>query len=141
VDLEDLIAQVEAEEAVSETIVNYTDPAGNTFEAIDFHNEVVSDTNQLEDPEDEEDLNDWVNLPVEELARVEDFPGYEPDENQEYTGENSSFMSLEVTPEEMEQAELDIIKLEEKDASEDADLDDLIFNIKEDDDDDSSDFF
>ena len=92
VDLEDLIAQVEAEEAVSETIVNYTDPAGNTFEAIDFHNEVVSDTNQLEDPEDEEDLNDWVNLPVEELAKVEDFPGYEPDENQEYTGENSSYM-------------------------------------------------
>jgi hypothetical protein len=92
VDLEDLIAQVEAEEAMSETIVTYTDPVGNTFEAIDFHNEVVSDTNQLEDPEDEEDLNDWVNLPVEELARVEDFPGYEPDENQEYTGDNSSYM-------------------------------------------------
>ena len=50
-------------------------------------------------------------------------------------------MSLEVTPEERDQAELDIIKLEEKDASEDADLDDLIFNIKEEDDDDSSDFF
>jgi hypothetical protein len=92
VDLEDLIAQVEAEEAMSETIVTYTDLAGNTFETIDFNNEVVSDTNQLEDPEDEEDLNDWVNLPVEELARVEDFPGYEPDENQEYTGDNSSYM-------------------------------------------------
>ena len=63
VDLEDLIAQVESEEAVSETIVTYTDLAGNTFEAIDFHNEVVSDTNQLEDPEDE-DLNDWMNLPL-----------------------------------------------------------------------------
>jgi hypothetical protein len=132
VDLEDLIAQVEAEAAMSDAVVTYTDPAGNTFEAP-----IVNEN----DPEDEEDLNDWVNLPVEELARPEDFPGYEPDENQEYTGENSSFMSLEVSPEEMEQAELDIIKLEEKNASEDADLDDLIFNIKEEDDDDSSDFF
>lgn len=139
VDLEDLIAQVEAEEAVSETIVTYTDLAGNTFEAIDFHNEVVSNTNQLEDPE-EEDLNDWMNLPLESNDEDE-APTYTPDENQEYTGENSSYMSLEVTPEEMEQAELDIIKLEEKDASEDANLDDLIFNIKEEDDDDSSDFF
>ena len=132
VDLEDLIAQVEAEAAMSDAVVTYTDPAGNTFEAP-----IVNEN----DPEDEEDLNDWVNLPVEELARPEDFPGYEPDENQEYTGENSSFMSLEVSPEEMEQAELDIIKLEEKDASEDANLDDLIFNIKDEDDDDSSDFF
>lgn len=132
VDLEDLIAQVEAEAAMSDAVVTYTDPAGNTFEAP-----VVNEN----DPEDEQDLNDWVNLPLEELARPEDFPGYKPDENQEYTGENSSYMSLEVTPEERDQAELDIIKLEEKDASEDADLDDLIFNIKEEDDDDSSDFF
>ena len=132
VDLEDLIAQVEAEAAMSDAVVTYTDPAGNTFEAP-----IVNEN----DPEDEEDLNDWVNLPVEELARPEDFPGYEPDENQEYTGENSSYMSLEVSPEERDQAELDIIKLEEKDASEDADLDDLIFNIKDEDDDDSSDFF
>ena len=132
VDLEDLIAQVEAETAMSDAVVIYTDPAGNTFEAP-----VVNEN----DPEDEQDLNDWANLPVEELARPEDFPGYKPDENQEYTGENSSYMSLEVTPEERDQAELDIIKLEEKDASEDADLDDLIFNIKDEDDDDSSDFF
>jgi hypothetical protein len=83
VDLEDLIAQVEAEEAMSDAVVTYTDPAGNTFEAP-----VVNEN----DPEDEQDLNDWVNLPIEELAKVEDFPGYEPDENQEYTGENSSYM-------------------------------------------------
>ena len=79
VDLEDLIAQVEAEEAQSETIVTYTDPVGNTFEAIDFHNEVVSDANQLEDPEDEDDDEDET-------------PAYIPDENQEYTGENASHM-------------------------------------------------
>jgi hypothetical protein len=129
VDLEDLIAQVEAETAMSDAVVTYTDPAGNTFEAP-----VVNEN----DPEDEQDLNDWVNLPLEELARPEDFPGYKPDENQEYTGENSSYMSLEVTPEESAQAELDTISLDEKS---DDDLDDLIFNIKEDTDDDSSDFF
>jgi hypothetical protein len=77
VDLEDLIAQVEAEEAQSETIVTYTDPVGNTFEAIDFHNEVVSDTNQLEDPEDDDE---------------DETPAYIPDEDQEYTGENASHM-------------------------------------------------
>ena len=61
-----VIAIAEAEEAQSETIVTYTDPVGNTFEAIDFHNEVVSNTNQLEDPKDEEeDLNDWMNLEIE----------------------------------------------------------------------------
>jgi hypothetical protein len=129
VDLEDLIAQVEAETAMSDAVVTYTDPAGNTFEAP-----VVNEN----DPEDEQDLNDWANLPVEELARPEDFPGYKPDENQEYTGENSSYMSLEVTPEESAQAELDTISFDEKS---DDELDDLIFNIKEDTDDDSSDFF
>jgi hypothetical protein len=50
-------------------------------------------------------------------------------------------MSLEVSPEDREQAELDVIKFDEKDASEDANLDDLIFNIEDEDEDDSSDFF
>ena len=129
VDLEDLIAQVEAEEAMSDAVVTYTDPAGNTFEAP-----VVNEN----DPEDEEDLNDWMNLPLESDSE-DDAPAYTPDENQEYTGENSSYMSLEVTPEEADQAEFDTISFDEKS---DDDLDDLIFNIKEDtDDDDSSDFF
>ena len=111
VDLEDLIAQVEAEAAMSDAVVIYTDPAGNTFEAP-----VVNEN----DPEDEQDLNDWVNLPLEELARPEDFPGYKPDENQEYTGENSSYMSIE----------------------EDSTEDDFIFNIGDgEDDDESASFF
>ena len=111
VDLEDLIAQVEAETAMSDAVVIYTDPAGNTFEAP-----VVNEN----DPEDEQDLNDWVNLTVEELARPEDFPGYKPDENQEYTGENSSYMSIE----------------------EDSTEDDFIFNIGDGkDDDESASFF
>jgi len=111
VDLEDLIAQVEAEAAMSDAVVTYTDPAGNTFEAP-----IVNEN----DPEDEEDLNDWVNLPLEELARPEDFPEYKPDENQEYTGENSSYMSIE----------------------EDSTEDDFIFNIGDGkDDDESASFF
>jgi Domain of unknown function (DUF932) len=137
VDLEDLIAIAEAEQAVSETIVTYTDLAGNTFEAIDFHNQVVSDTNQLEDPEDEEDLNDWMNLPLESDDEDET-PTYIPDENQEYTGENASYMSLQVSPDEIEQAELDIINNE---ADNSANFDDLIFNIEEDNGDNEPDFF
>lgn len=137
VDLEDLIAIAEAEQAVSETIVTYTDLAGNTFEAIDFHNQVVSDTNQLEDPEDEEDLNDWMNLPLESDDENET-PTYIPDENQEYTGENASYMSLQVSPDEIEQAELDIINNE---ADNSANFDDLIFNIEEDNGDNEPDFF
>ena len=137
----DVIAEEEAKEA-ERTEITYTDPAGNTFEAIDFHNAVVN--NYTEDPEDEEDLNDWLNLPLE--SDEDDAPTYAPDENQEYTGDNASFMSLEVTPEEINQAELDVIHAEEakeyqEDAVRAANLDDLIFNIKDEDDDDSSDFF
>lgn len=154
VDLLDLIAIAEAEAAMSDAVVIYTDPVGNTFEApiiseedlasqlygVDNNIEVVSGTNQVEDPEDEEDLNDWMNLPIENTPE-DDVPPYEPAEDQEYTGENASYMSLEVSPEDREQAELDIIKLDEKDTSESSNLDDLIFNIENDDDDDSSDFF
>ena len=81
VDLEDLIEQVEAEAAMSDAVVIYTDPAGNTFEAP-----VVNEN----DPEDEQDLNDWMNLPLE--LDDNEAPTYIPDENQEYTGENASHM-------------------------------------------------
>jgi hypothetical protein len=97
---------------------------------------VVSDTNQLEDPEDEEDLNDWMNLPIE--TDEDDIPTYIPDENQEYTGENASYMSLQVSPDEIEQAELDIINNE---ADNSANFDDLIFNIEEDNGNNEPDFF
>ena len=81
VDLEDLIEQVEAEAAMSDAVVIYTDPAGNTFEAP-----VVNEN----DPEDEQDLNDWMNLPLE--LDDNEAPTYIPDENQDYTGENASHM-------------------------------------------------
>jgi hypothetical protein len=62
-----------------------------------------------------------MNLPLE--SDEDDAPTYIPDENQEYTGENASHMKLE------------------EDAAQSANFDDLIFNINEEDDDDSSDFF
>lgn len=109
VDLEDLIAIAEAEQAAA---MKY-------------------------DPEDEEeDLNDWMNMPLEEDKDEE--PLYIPDENQEYTGENASYMSLQASPEEIEQAELDIINNE---ADNSANFDDLIFNIEEDNGDNEPDFF
>jgi hypothetical protein len=122
----DVIAEEEAKEA-ERTEVTYTDPAGNTFEAIDFHNVVVN--NNSEDPEDDEDLNDWMNIPLESDDE-DDAPTYIPDENQEYTGENASYMSLEENTKEYEE-----------DAVQAANFDDLIFNINDDEDDDSSDFF
>jgi hypothetical protein len=121
----DVIAEEEAKEAEA-TQITYTDPAGNTFEAIDFHNEVVN--NYTEDPEDEEDLNDWMNLPLE--ADEDNAPTYTPDDNQEYTGENASYMSIEENAKEYEE-----------DAVRAANFDDLIFNINDDEDNDSSDFF
>ena len=109
VDLEDLIAIAEAEQAAA---MKY-------------------------EPEDEEeDLNDWMNMPLEEDK--DDIPQYIPDEDQEYTGENASYMSLQASPEEIEQAELDIINNE---ADNSANFDDLIFNIEEDNDDNEPDFF
>ena len=84
----DVIAEEEAKEAERTEII-YTDPAGNTFESIDFHNDVVNNT--TEDPEDEEDLNDWMSLPLESDIE-DDKPTYIPDDNQEYTGENASYM-------------------------------------------------
>jgi hypothetical protein len=122
----DVIAEEEAKEA-ERTEITYTDPAGNTFSSIDFHNAVVN--NYTEDPEDEEDLNDWMNLPLES-DDADDAPTYIPDESQEYTGENASYMSLEENTKEPEE-----------DAAQSANFDDLIFNINDEDEDDSSDFF
>ena len=118
----DVIAEEEAKEA-EVTQITYTDPAGNTFEAIDFHNAVVN--NSTVDPEDDEDLNDWINVPLES-DNEDDAPTYIPDENQDYTGENASYMKG---------SDFDIDK-------EEANFDDLIFNISdEQEDDDTSDFF
>jgi hypothetical protein len=114
-----------AEEA-EEVSILYTDPAGNTFETIDFHNAVVN--NYTEDPEDAEDLNDWMNLPLE--ADEDDAPTYTPDKSQEYTGENASYMSIEENAKEYAE-----------DAVRKANFDDLIFNINDDEDNNSSDFF
>ena len=90
-----------------ETLVTYTDPAGNTFETIDFHNAVTSDPG---DDDDEENI--WTE---QHIVEKDDIP-FEIDENQEWTGENASTMSLEPTPEDHElfEKEMILIKQEEE---------------------------
>ena len=115
---------INADEA-EEILVSYTDPMGNTFETIDFHNAVTADPKD----DDDDELDIWEGAPLKEEEP------FETDENQEWTGENASHMSLEVAPEDREQAELDIInqefakekKVYEEDAVETADFDDLVF--------------
>jgi hypothetical protein len=119
----DVIAEEEAKEA-EVTQITYTDPAGNTFEAIDFHNAVVN--NSTVDPEDDEDLNDWINVPLES-DNEDNTPTYIPDENEEYIKrENASYMKG---------SDFDIDKQE-------ANFDDLFLNTPDNnEDDESSNFF
>ena len=113
---------INADEA-EEILVSYTDPMGNTFETIDFHNAVTSDPK-----DDDDELDIWEGAPLKEEEP------FEIDDNQEWTGENASHMSLEVAFEDREQAELDIINQEfakekivyEEDAVKTADFDDLV---------------
>jgi hypothetical protein len=140
----DEVVRYEAEEIIfsklEEETVIYTDTAGNTFEAIDFHNAVTKD------PEEEED--EFMNVPLEE--EVEPF---RIDENQEWTGENAATMSLEPTPEEYqiieeelaEEANLDllqpVIQVKEKEDVADFDLDFTSSVDVEEDDNEIADFF
>ena len=130
-------------ELAEEILVSYTDPMGNTFETIDFHNAVTADPKD----DDDDDADIWTE---QHIVEKDDTP-FEIDENQEWTGENSSYMSLEVSPEDREQAELDITNKEfakekkeyEEDAVETANFDDLVFKVTDstEDEDLTSDFF
>ena len=134
---------INADEA-EEILVSYTDPMGNTFETIDFHNAVTADPG---DDDEDEDADIWTE---QHIVEKDDTP-FEIDENQEWTGENSSYMSLEVAPEDIEQAELDLTNKEfvkekiiyEKDAIKTANFDDFMLDNEEtnEDQDLSSDFF
>ena len=96
-----------------ETLIAYTDPMGNTFQSIDFHNAVTADPG-----DDDDDANIWTE---QHIIEKDDIP-FEIDENQEWTGENASTMSLEPTPEDHElfEKEMIIIKQEEELNLEDA---------------------
>ena len=140
-DLMDEDLRYKLAESAEEILVAYTDPMGNTFETIDFHNAVTADPEEEED----DDFDIWEAAPLKEEEP------FEIDENQEWTGENSSYMSLEVAPEDREQAELDITnkefakekKVYEEDAVETANFDDLVFKATDntEDEDLTSDFF
>jgi hypothetical protein len=114
---------INADEA-EEILVSYTDPMGNTFETIDFHNAVTADPKD----DDDDELDIWEGAPLKEEEP------FEIDENQEWTGENASHMSLEIAPEDRDLAEKELTILDEK-AEEDANFDDLDFSIKDDKDD------
>jgi hypothetical protein len=123
---------INAEEA-EETLVLYTDPMGNTFETIDFHNAVTADPKD----DDDDELDIWEGAPLKEEEI------FEIDENQEWTGENASHMSLEVAPEDRDRAEIELTILDEK-VEEDANFDDLDFSLKDnekEEEDNTSDFF
>ena len=136
-----LLDQIEEMEVnqVEETLVTYTDPAGNTFETIDFHNAVTAD------PEDDDDdeLNIWTEQHI--ITREEE--SFEIDENQEWTGENAKTMSIAVSPEERDLAERELILSDERDAEQNSNFDNLDFSISiteddnEDEEDITSDFF
>lgn len=80
----DLIINAEEAEEVS---VLYTDPMGNTFETIDFHNAVTADPGD----DDDDELDIWEGAPLKEEEH------FETDENQEWTSENASTMSTNDT--------------------------------------------
>lgn len=89
---------INADEA-EEILVSYTDPMGNTFETIDFHNAVTADPG-----DDDDDADIWTE---QHIVEKDDAP-FEIDENQEWTGENASTMSLEPTPEDYELFEKEV---------------------------------
>lgn len=101
------IADMEADQmdediryAANEDVIQYTDPAGNTFESIDFHNAVTADPEEEADDE----LTTWSEQHI--ITREEE--PFQIDENQEWTGENSTSMSLDSNKE----IEADLSKLE-----------------------------
>jgi hypothetical protein len=122
-----------------EKLVTYTDPAGNTFETIDFHNAVTAD------PEDDDD--DELNIWTEQHIITKEEESFEIDENQEWTGENAKTMSIAVSPEERDLAERELILSDERDAEQNSNFDSLDFSISiteddnEDEEDITSDFF
>ena len=84
VEVLDLMLNAEEAEEIS---ILYTDPMGNTFETIDFHNAVTSDPGD----DDDDDADIWQETPLKEEEL------FETDENQEWTGENASTMSTNDT--------------------------------------------
>jgi hypothetical protein len=84
-DLMDEDLRYKIAESAEEVLVSYTDPMGNTFETIDFHNAITADPGD----DDDDELDIWEGAPLKEEEH------FEIDENQEWTGENASHMSTE----------------------------------------------
>jgi hypothetical protein len=112
-------------------VIHYTDPVGNTFEVPAVPPCAAHDS----EPGDED--TDWMMLPPDE--GLEEF---EVDDNQEWTGENATTMSLEPTPEDHVLYEADLSSLSIKEEKKDDDFDfDLSEVIEDEEDGDVPDFF
>ena len=106
-DLMDEDLRYKLAESAEEILVSYTDPMGNTFETIDFHNAVTADPG-----DDDDDADIWTE---EHIVEKDNIP-FEIDENQEWTGENASTMTTEDT-----KANFDILDFSIKETKEEED--------------------
>ena len=122
-EIEDAVEELDCNITIDEVII-YTDPVGNTFEAPMVPPCAAHDS----EPGDEED--DWMILPPDES--LEEF---EVDDNQEWTGENATTMSLEPTPEDHKNYEANLSTLVVEEEKKDDDFDFDLSEVTEDEDD------
>jgi len=121
ISLLDQIADMEANQ-VEETLITYTDPAGNTFETIDFHNAVTADL------EEEEKIAHTfatmsLSLTPDEILIMET-----EDKIEHLDISDANLDTLEITIDKEEEElmfDLDINMVEEEEDQEDSDIPDF----------------
>ena len=119
-----LLDQIEEMETnkVEETLITYTDPAGNTFEAIEFHNEVTADS------EEEEKIAHTfatmsLSLTPDEILIME---SEDKIEHLDISDANLDTLEITIAKEEEElMFDLDINMVEEEEDQEDSDIPDF----------------
>jgi hypothetical protein len=121
ISLLDQIEEIETNQ-VEETLVTYTDPAGNTFETIDFHNAVTADS------EEEEKIAHTfatmsLSLTPDEILIMET-----EDKIEHLDISDANLDTLEITIDKEEEElmfDLDINMVEEEEDQEDSDIPDF----------------
>ena len=119
-----LLDQIEEMETnkVEETLITYTDPAGNTFETIEFHNEVTADS------EEEEKIAHTfatmsLSLTPDEILIME---SEDKMEHLDISDANLDTLEITIAKEEEElMFDLDINMVEEEEDQEDSDIPDF----------------
>jgi len=121
ISLLDQIADMEANQ-VEETLITYTDPAGNTFETVEFHNEINPDS------EEEEKIAHTfatmsLSLTPDEILIMET-----EDKIEHLDISDANLDTLEITIDKEEEElmfDLDINMVEEEEDQEDSDIPDF----------------